>query len=60
MSHSEAASLRPLEDNLTAFRERHREEPDALKLADQRQHEIDIRHVHSEFYGYAFLVLRVR
>ena len=52
---------RPLQDNLTAFRDAssttsrmHR------RLADQCQHEIDIWHAHSEFYGYEFLVLRVR
>ena len=51
---------RPLEDNVTAFRERHRDEPDARELADQFQHEIDIWHAHSAFYGYEFLVLRAR
>ena len=51
---------RPLQDNVTAFRRRHRGEPDAQELADQCQHEIDIWHACSEFYGYEFLVLRVR
>ena len=49
---------RPLQDNLTAFRNRHRDAPDAQELADQLQHEIDIWHAYSEFYGYEFLVLR--
>ena len=51
---------RPLQDNLTAFRMRHHDEPDAQELADQCQHEIDVWHACSEFYGYEFLVLRVR
>ena len=51
---------RPLQANLTVFRERHRDAPDAQELADQCQHEIDIWHAWSEFYGYEFLVLRVR
>ncbi len=50
---------RPLQDNVTAFRKRHRDEPDAQELAEQCQHEIDIWHAYSEFYGYEFLVLRV-
>ena len=51
---------RPLQDNLTAFRKRHRNAPDAQALADQCQQEIDIWHAHSAFYGYEFLVLRAR
>ena len=50
---------RPLQDNVTAFRQRHRNAPDAQALADQCQHEIDIWHAYSEFYGYEFVVLRV-
>lgn len=49
---------RPLQDNINAFRERHGDLPDAQELADQCQHEIDIGHAHSEFYGYVFLVLQ--
>ncbi len=49
---------RPLQDNVTAFRKRHHDAPDAQALADQCQHEIDIWHACSEFYGYEFLVLR--
>ena len=51
---------RPLQNNVTAFRKRHRDARDAQELADQCQHEIDIWHACSEFYGYEFLVLRVR
>ena len=51
---------RSLQDNVTAFRKRHRDEPDAQKMADRCQHEIDIWRTHSEFYGNEFLVLRVR
>ena len=49
---------RPLQDNVTAFRRRYRDAPDALELADQCQNEIDIWHACSEFYGYEFVVLR--
>ena len=49
---------RPLQDNVTAFRKRHRDAPDAQALADQCQNEIDIWHSYSAFYGYEFLVLR--
>ena len=51
---------RPLQDNVTAFRQRHRDEPDAQELADQCQQEIDVWHACSEYYGYEFLVLRTR
>ena len=51
---------RPLQDNLTAFRKRHRDAPDAQELADQCQEEIDIWHAYSDFYGYEFFVLRAR
>ena len=49
---------RPLQANVTAFRERHHGEEDARELADGVQTEIDIWHVHAEFYGYEFFVLR--
>ena len=49
---------RPLQDNLTAFRQRHHGAPVAQKLADQCQEEIDIWHSYSEFYGYEFFVVR--
>ena len=51
---------RPLQHNLTEFRERHRHEPDAQQLADQVQREIDVWHAHAEFYGYEFFVMRAR
>ena len=51
---------RPLQDNVTAFRKRHHDAPDAQELASQCQKEIDIWHSYSEFYGYEFLVLRAR
>ncbi len=51
---------RPLQENVTAFRQRHHDEPDAQELADQCQSEIDIWHAYSEFYGYEFFVLRLR
>ena len=51
---------RPLQDNLTAFRTRHHDEPDAQELADECQREIDMWHAYSDFYGYEFCVLRAR
>ena len=51
---------RPLQDNVTAFRKRYRDAPDAQELADQVQEEIDMWHAYSEFYGYEFFVLRSR
>ena len=51
---------RPLQDNVTAFRKRHHDAPDAQELAEQSQREIDIWHACSEFYGYEFCVLRAR
>lgn len=49
---------RPLQRNVTEFRERHRDEPDAQELADRVQREIDVWHAYSEFYGYVFFVMR--
>ena len=51
---------RPLQQNILAFRERHRDEPDAHELAGQVQREIDIWHAYSEFYSYDFFVMRAR
>jgi ubiquinone/menaquinone biosynthesis C-methylase UbiE len=51
---------RPLQQNLTAFREHHRDEPDAQELASQVQREIDVWHAYSEFYSYEFFVMRLR
>jgi SAM-dependent methyltransferase len=51
---------RPLQENVIAFRNRHREAPDAQELADQVQREIDIWHAYSEFYSYQFFVMRAR
>ena len=51
---------RPLQQNLTEFRERHRDQSDAQELADQVQREMDVWHAYSEFYSYEFFVMRVR
>jgi len=51
---------RPLQQNVTEFRARHRDEPDAQELADQVQREIDVWHAYSDFYSYEFFVMRVR
>ena len=49
---------RPLQENVTAFRKRYRDDPDARELADECQREIDVWRAYSAFYGYEFLVLR--
>jgi SAM-dependent methyltransferase len=51
---------RPLQDNVTAFRDRHAGEVDAVALADQVQREIDMWHAYAQFYGYEFFVMRAR
>ena len=51
---------RPLQDNVSGFRKRHHAVPDAQKLADECQREMDIWSDYSEFYGYEFCVLRAR
>lgn len=50
----------PLEQHITQFRARHRDEADAQALADQIQREIDIWHAYSAFYHYEFFVMRAR
>lgn len=50
----------PLQENVIAFRDRHREEHDARDLADRVQREIDIWKKYSEFYSYEFFVMRPR
>ena len=49
---------RPLQENVTAFRERYRDDAEAGELADGVQAEIDVWHAYAEFYGYEFFVLR--
>lgn len=51
---------RPLQQHITEFRTRHRDEPDAGELADQIQREIDIWHRYSDWYHYECFVMRVR
>jgi SAM-dependent methyltransferase len=50
---------RPLQQHITEFRARHRDEPDAGAFADQIQREIDIWHCYSAWYHYEFFVMRV-
>ena len=50
----------PLEQNVTAFRARHRGQPEAQELADCTQREIDIWKAYSDYYSYGFFVARVR
>jgi SAM-dependent methyltransferase len=50
----------PLERNVTTFRERHGDEPDAQALADRVQREIDVWRRYSAFYSYEFVVMRAR
>lgn len=51
---------RPLQQNVSAFRERHRDEADAQQIADQVQREIDVWRLYSDFYSYEFFVMRAR
>jgi SAM-dependent methyltransferase len=50
----------PLQQKLTELRRRHAGEADAQELADQFQREIDVWHAYSQFYSYAFFVMRAR
>jgi SAM-dependent methyltransferase len=50
----------PLQDKVTAFRDRHGGERDAEALADSVQREIDIWRAYSDYYSYEFFVLRKR
>jgi SAM-dependent methyltransferase len=49
---------RPLEQHVTRFRTRHRDEADAAELADQIQREIDMWRRYSDWYHYEFFVMR--
>ena len=51
---------RPLQDNVSRFRQRYPDLPEARELADQCQREIDVWRAYREFYGYDFFVLRAR
>jgi len=51
---------KPLQQNVAAFRERHRHEADAQQVADSVQREIDIWRKYGEFYAYEFFVMRAR
>lgn len=50
----------PLQRNVTMFRQRHENEPDAQDLVKQVQREIDMWRRFSEFYSYEFIVMRAR
>ena len=50
----------PLQQNVTRFRDRHAREPDALAIADQVQHEIDLWRRYSDYYSYEFIIMRAR
>jgi SAM-dependent methyltransferase len=51
---------RPLEGNVSAFRENHHGEEDALALARQVEREIEIWRRYSDCYAYEFFVMRAR
>lgn len=51
---------RPLQENVMAFRARHRDEPEAHALADAVQREIDVWHAAADAYSYEFFVMRPR
>jgi ubiquinone/menaquinone biosynthesis C-methylase UbiE len=50
----------PLQQNVTAFLDRHRGERDAKEVATPVQREIDVWKAHGEFYAYEFFVMRAR
>jgi SAM-dependent methyltransferase len=51
---------RPLQQNITSFRTRHRGESEAQELADDVQREIDVWQTYSAYYSYEFFVMRLR
>jgi SAM-dependent methyltransferase len=51
---------RPLERNLDAFERRHLSDADADDLVRHVRREIEVWRAHSNFYGYAFFVIRTR
>ena len=48
----------PLEAKVSAFRERHVNEPEALDLAAQVEREIHMHRAYGDCYGYVFFVMR--
>jgi SAM-dependent methyltransferase len=50
----------PLEANVAGFRDRHRGEEDALRLAEQVRREIAVWRACSDWYSYEFFVMRPR
>ena len=50
----------PLERNLDVFERRHPSDADAHDLARHVRREIEIWRAFSDFYGYAFFVMRTR
>jgi ubiquinone/menaquinone biosynthesis C-methylase UbiE len=50
---------RPLQESVTEFCNRRKHEPDALALARNVQHEIDMWQMYSAFYSYEFFVMRI-
>jgi SAM-dependent methyltransferase len=51
---------RPLQQNVHAFRQRHRGDAGAGAIADRIQREIDVWHASGDWYGYVFFVVRAR
>ena len=48
----------PLRERLTEFRRRHASDLDALRVAAMTEREMDLFEAYSDYYGYAFYVLR--
>lgn len=48
----------PIERKLVEMREKYRDDPEALRLIEAEQTEIDIYRKYSDFYGYVFYVMR--
>lgn len=48
----------PLEINIKKFREKHKDNQEALNYADSEQQEIDFYRKYSDYYGYVFFVMK--
>jgi SAM-dependent methyltransferase len=49
----------PIEKKLPAFREKYKDNPEALAVAELHEVEIDIYRKYSDFYGYVFCVMQI-
>lgn len=49
---------RPLESKIVSFREKYKNDIDALTILEEFQTEIDLYRNYSEYYGYVFYILQ--